>query len=72
MRATQDGRPIFSACIEVLDCYWSGQGVYHVQVTALDPQLPQQQLDLFNSTPIMQNKLHKLIDEALFSKQRKF
>lgn len=63
VQATQSGQHIFAACVEVLNCVWSGQGVYQVQVTARDPQLPQQQLDLFNQVSPTQNKLHKVIDD---------
>lgn len=44
---TQDGKMIMQLCRSMLDEYWRGEGVAQVQITALDPQPVDGQLELF-------------------------
>ena len=44
---TQDGKVIMQLCRSMLDEYWRGEGVAQVQITALDPQPVDGQLELF-------------------------
>jgi len=43
-----DGGQLAHRCRMVLAQHWSGEGIFQVQVTALDPQPKHQQLDLFS------------------------
>ncbi len=47
-RPTHDGRVIMGLCRAMLAGQWRGQGVYQVQVTALDPRRAASQLTLFD------------------------
>jgi len=42
-----DQQEIYQLCKTVLDGHWKGEGVYQVQVTALDPQREAMQMDMF-------------------------
>ena len=44
--------------------YWRGEGVYQVQVTALDPRPTNQQLELFTQTKSQKKDLCMAIDEV--------
>ncbi len=44
---TDDGATIFNLCQQMLNERWQHQGVWQVQVTALDPNSSEGQLDLF-------------------------
>lgn len=61
---TQDGADIFQLAQTMMKQYWDGQGVYQVQVTALDPH-GWEQLDLF-AEPLHSEKIlndrHAIID----------
>ena len=46
---TDDGKTIFSLCRQFTMQYWQGQGIWQVQVTALDPHT-EQQTDMFENT----------------------
>ena len=57
-----DHGEIFRLCQTVLNLYWQGEGVWQVQVTALDPQPANGQLDLF-APP--ENDAKKPLNQAL-------
>lgn len=54
---TNDSRAILELCKKVVYGYWHGEGIFQVQVTALDPRPDQGQFDLFCEE---ENKFHKL------------
>ncbi len=60
-----DQREIYLLCKTVLDLHWQGEGIYQVQLTALDPQAPVMQMDMFNTGEknIMQQKLNTALDD---------
>lgn len=62
--ATDDGKVIFDLCQRFTSQYWLGQGVWQVQVTALNPH-SEQQLDLFCdvSSNNKQSQLNNTIDQ---------
>jgi len=43
-------------CREVLDRLWDGRGVHQIQVTALDPQAANSQLELFPEAGMQDEK----------------
>ena len=45
---TNDAKPIIKLCKQVLSNNWQGQGIFQVQVTALDPHPSKGQIDLFD------------------------
>lgn len=47
---TNDGHDIFELCRTVLRNYWRGEGIRQVQVTALSPQLINNQLEMFTDS----------------------
>ncbi len=59
---TSRGQVIMTLCHEFLEQNWWGQGVFQVQITALDPAPANLQRDLFaeNHTP---HPVHKVMDE---------
>ncbi len=59
---TDDGRIVYGLCREVLQRQWRGEGVFQVQVTALDPRPAWQQADLFVQTDERRRCLHSAID----------
>jgi len=59
---TNDGKPIIKLCKQVLRDHWHGEGVFQVQVTALDPRSQQGQVDLFAEDVGKAYKLNKAID----------
>ena len=56
--ATDDGQTLFTQCRRFTMKHWQGQGVWQVQVTALNPQTEQQQ-DMFEDT-LVDNKRNQL------------
>jgi DNA polymerase-4 len=60
--STQDGQDIFKLAKLLLEESWAGQGIYQVQISALDPQVPGLQLDLFSEPPTHQ-RLNQVMDE---------
>ena len=62
--ATCDGRDIYRLCLSFLKKYWLGEGVYQVQITALDPKLRNQQLRLFDGINENRMDLYKAVDEV--------
>jgi DNA polymerase-4 len=55
-----DTQVLFRLCRYVLDHCWKGEGIFQVQVTALDPQPASLQLDLFDNNPALQKQLSQL------------
>lgn len=62
---SNDGYKIYNLCLFLLENYWQGQGVWQVQVTALDPKPVGEQQDLFidSSTNNKQLLINKIADE---------
>ena len=60
---TDDGREITALCRIVIDDYWAGEGVYQVQVTALDPVDTGCQLELFDAMDAEQREVNAVMDE---------
>jgi len=63
-QATDDGQILFTQCRQFTMKHWQGQGVWQVQVTALNPD-SEQQTDLFaeNDNKQQREKLNIAIDE---------
>jgi len=59
---TDDGLSIYHLCLFFLKMNWQGEGVYQVQVTALDPRPAKQQLELFSPNKSKRNSLCVTID----------
>jgi len=60
-----DSKEIYALGKNLLDKVWHGEGIYQVQVTALDPQQPYIQKDLFIDYTTLHHRenLYKTIDE---------
>ncbi|HED17683.1 MAG TPA: hypothetical protein ENI64_12830 [Gammaproteobacteria bacterium] len=58
-----DGGSLYRLCREVLDQHWCGEGVHQVQVTALDPQPCQQQMDMFSQHSAHSSQLNAVMDD---------
>ena len=58
-----DGGQLAHRCRVVLAQHWSGEGIFQVQVTALDPQPKHQQLDLFSAPSAKRGKVNAVMDE---------
>lgn len=54
---TNDSRPLIELCNIIVYQYWHGEGVFQVQVTALDPRPDKGQMDMFGEE---ENKFHIL------------
>lgn len=61
-QASNDGYKIYNLCLYVIKNYWQGQGVWQVQVTALDPRPADEQQDLFNIIDEQNIVLNNIID----------
>lgn len=59
---TNDSKPIVKLCKHILDHYWQGQGVFQVQVTALDPHSYKGQIDLFGEDTSRRYQLNRAMD----------
>lgn len=57
-----DAHEIFALCGFMLAQRWQGQGVFQVQVTALDPQPATGQLDLFNARDARHDDINQVMD----------
>ncbi len=60
---TNDSRPVIDLCHRVVHTYWQGEGVFQVQVTALDPRPAKGQRELFGEEEDRFHKLNKAMDE---------
>lgn len=63
MTFNNDQQEIYQLCKAVLNLYWQGEGVYQVQVTALDPQPTAMQMDMFISAE--KNETQQKLNHAL-------
>jgi DNA polymerase-4 len=63
-QVTDDGQILFTQCRRFIMRDWQGQGVWQVQVTALNPQ-SEQQIDLFieSQTNNKRQQLNTAIDQ---------
>ena len=59
---TNDSKPIIKLCKHILYHYWQGQGVFQVQVTALDPHSYKGQIDLFGEDTSRRYQLNRAMD----------
>jgi DNA polymerase-4 len=59
---TNDSKPIIKLCKQFLTHYWQGQGVFQVQVTALDPHSYKGQIDLFGEDTSRRYQLNRAMD----------
>ncbi|MCW8831429.1 MAG: DNA polymerase IV, partial [Gammaproteobacteria bacterium] len=61
-----DHRQIYHYCQQKLNCIWKGEGIWQIQVTALDPRPAAMQLDMF-AQPAEQlsrsKQLHSAMDD---------
>ena len=62
--ASSDGRDIFKLGKQLIRDDWRGQGVYQIQVTALDPRPISLQGDFFTQVPENRKKLNHAVDSA--------
>ncbi len=60
--ATDDGRAVFALCRTLLRERWRGEGVFQIQVTALDPGPALYGGDLFQRPNERRRRLHTAID----------
>lgn len=60
-----DSRELYRLCTTMLNCCWQGQGVFQVQVTALDPRPAQQQWDMFDVQAPQVRKRRQELDQAV-------
>lgn len=63
MAFNNDQQEIYQLCKAVLNLYWQGEGIYQVQVTALDPQPTAMQMDMFISAE--KNETQQKLNHAL-------
>ncbi len=59
---TDHGPAIYGLCRDYVDTRWQGQGVFQVQVTALDPHIAGLQDDLFSHHEPRQERLNRTMD----------
>jgi DNA polymerase-4 len=59
---TYDNRPLFGLCHRVLDDYWHREGVFQVQVTALDPRPAGSHSDMFEHRDERRGRLNQAMD----------
>lgn len=59
---TQDSRPVQALCRYVMQRKWQGEGVYQVQVTALDPRQAGCQAELFEAVPAKVQMINSTMD----------
>ena len=57
---TSDSHAIIDLCERIMEDYWQGEGVYGVQVTALDPMPAAQQLEMFVDDPAKVSRQERL------------
>ena len=65
---TNDGRPLVELCKAMLYRNWQGEGVFQVQITALDPRPEKGQIDMFSDN---ENNFHRL-NQAMDLINRRF
>ena len=62
--AMDDGLELYRLCKAFLDQHWQGEGVFQVQVTALDPSTEGNQLDLFMRSDPRKDRLNRVMDQV--------
>lgn len=60
---TNDSRPLVELCRAIVYEHWHGEGVYQVQVTALDPRPAVGQMDLFSEEENRYHRLNRAMDD---------
>lgn len=60
--ATQDSHPLQALCRQVLREGWRGEGIFQVQVTALDPRPAHRQAGLFDATFARRDDINRAMD----------
>ena len=60
--ATNDSRAIIELCKQMLCDYWQGEGVFQVQVSALDPRPAKGQQELFTEETDPPDRLNRVMD----------
>ena len=63
---TQNGNVLVKLCKDFLDCRWEDQGIWQVQITALDPVPLSGQTDMFLETTdekLVQQKTNEVMDK---------
>ena len=60
---TDDGRIFFDNGKRLLESLWHHQAIWHIQVTALDPNQGYRQMDLFTKPDLKTNEKNKAVDE---------
>ena len=60
---TNDSRPLIELCKAIVYGHWHGEGVYQVQVTALDPRPDKGQLDMFSEEENRFHRLNQVMDD---------
>jgi DNA polymerase-4 len=60
--ATQDSRPLQALCRRVMEECWRGEGIFQVQVTALDPRPARRQGELFAAVSPKRDDLSRAMD----------
>ncbi len=61
---TQDSQAIMVLCRQVIKSDWQGEGIFQVQVTALNPTGLNQQLSLFGSGHDNRDRLNQVVDHV--------
>ena len=61
---THDSRPIIELCHRVVHEVWNGEGVFQVQVTALDPRPEKGQTELFGDEEDWFYRLNRIMDDV--------
>lgn len=59
---TADGRDIVGLCRRMLQAQWRGEGVFQVQVTALNPRQNNRQFDLFAVADPARERVNQVVD----------
>ena len=59
---TNDSKLIIKLCKYILSHHWQGQGIFQVQVTALDPRSYKGQIDLFGEESSKRYQLNRTMD----------
>ena len=60
---TNDSRPLIELSRQVINKYWWGEGIFQVQITALDPRPEKGQFELFEETEIRYHALNRVMDD---------
>jgi DNA polymerase IV len=61
---TNDGKLIFQLCNFVLSNLWKDEGIFQLQITALNPQPLGLQLDLFETHDEIRSQVNTVMDKV--------